>query len=138
MQARRIHPDAKLPERQTPCSAGYDISCVEGQTIAPRSRALFSTGLVLTVPQGTYGQIAPRSGLSTRGIDVGAGVIDRDYTGEVRVLLRNHSDAEVCIKAGDRIAQLIVKKIEFPQVQKALCLPEFTQRGQGGFGSTGA
>ena len=138
MQVRRIHPDAKLPERQTPGSAGYDIACVEGQTIAPRAHALFRTGLALRVPQGTYGQIAPRSGLSTRGIDVGAGVIDQDYTGEVRVLLRNHSDAEVCINAGDRIAQLIVKKIEFPQVQKVLRLPEWTQRGEGGFGSTGA
>lgn len=136
MDVKLIHPDAQMPNRQTPGSAGYDLCCIEGKALPPRSQGLLSTGLCLTVPEGTYGQIAPRSGLSMKGIDVGAGVIDRDYTGEIKVLLRNHSDVTVCVKPGDRIAQLIVKKIEVPEIHLVDSLQP-TDRGDGGFGSTG-
>lgn len=98
---------------------------------------LISTGLSLTVEDGCYGRIAPRSGLAAKHhIDVGAGVIDSDYSGEVMVLLFNHSEVAYTVKAGDRIAQLIIEKISQPCVVEVDTLPA-SGRGNHGFGSTG-
>jgi deoxyuridine 5'-triphosphate nucleotidohydrolase len=86
---------------------------------------------------GVYGRIAPRSGLASKFfIDVGAGVIDADYRGNVGVVLFNHSSVEFAISIGDRIAQLILEKIEVPEIECVERLTE-TNRGAGGFGSTG-
>ena len=95
------------------------------------------TDLSVSVPPGTYGRIAPRSGLALRcGVDVGAGVVDSDYRGPVGVILFNHSDTDFSISAGDRIAQLILEKIEQADVVETDELGS-TERGHGGFGSTG-
>jgi len=89
------------------------------------------------VPVGTYGRVAPRSGLASKFmIDTGAGVIDADYRGIVFVLLFNHSEKDFEVKQGDRVAQLIIEKIQTPDVQEVQDLEE-TLRGAGGFGSTG-
>ena len=89
------------------------------------------------MPRGTYGRIAPRSGLAAKhGVDVGAGVIDADYRGEVKILLINHSDVKFDIKKGDRIAQLVLERISLAELNEVSELEE-TQRGQKGFGSTG-
>lgn len=89
------------------------------------------------MPEGTYGRVAPRSGLAWKNfIDVGAGVIDQDYRGNVGVILFNHSDTPFEIKKGDRIAQLILERIVHPVVVEADTLSD-TDRGAGGFGSTG-
>lgn len=127
---------AVLPERKSGDAAGYDLCTTEQITLGPGERHLFPTGIGFTVPEGTYGQIAPRSGLSCKGILVGAGVIDRDYTGEVKVLLFNLGTDELVFHAGDRIAQLIVKHIDKPDIEEVESLEE-TERGVGGFGSTG-
>ena len=133
----KLDPNAILPERKSDGAAGYDICCLEKRVvIPPNSRKLISTGLSFTVPEGTYGQLAPRSGLSTMGVNIGAGIIDRDYTGEVKVLLFNHTLEKVYINEKDRIAQLIIKKIELPVVEEVDSL-ESTNRGNKGFGSTG-
>ena len=133
----KLDPNAILPERKSDGAAGYDICCLDKRVvIPPNSRKLISTGLSFTVPEGTYGQLAPRSGMSTMGVNVGAGVIDRDYTGEVKVLLFNHTPEKVYINEKDRIAQLIIKKIELPDVEEVDSL-ESTNRGNKGFGSTG-
>ena len=88
-------------------SAGYNLHSSEETVIAPHSRQLVATGIAITVPAGTYRRIAPRSGMSVKHcIDIGAGVIDEDYTGEVKVLLINHFDKDYQIRTGDRIAQL--------------------------------
>lgn len=99
---------------------------------------MVSTDISFTVPVGTYGRIAPRSGLAVKnGIQTGAGVVDRDYTGEVKVILFNHSQKDFAIKKGDRIAQLILERIvENAQVVVVDSLEE-SARGAGGFGSTG-
>ena len=105
--------------------------------IPSRGEGTVGTGLVVSLPPGTYARIAPRSGLAIRNfIDVWAGVVDSDYRGEIKVILFNHSAEDFAVQAGDRIAQLILEKIETPQVKKVAALDD-TDRGAGGFGSTG-
>jgi dUTP pyrophosphatase len=135
---KRLNEHATLPARGSPLAAGYDLSSSEDVSIPKGTRGLVGTGIAFTVPHETYGRIAPRSGLAVKkGIQVGAGVIDRDYTGEVKVVLFNHGDEDFVIKKGDRIAQLIIEKIEMPEV-KLVDELLVTERGEGGFGSTGA
>ena len=134
---KRLNEHATLPARGSPLAAGYDLTSSEDVSIPKGTRGLVGTGIAFTVPHQTYGRIAPRSGLAVKkGIQVGAGVIDRDYTGEVKVVLFNHGDEDFEIKKGDRIAQLIIEKIEMPEV-KLVDELLVTQRGEGGFGSTG-
>jgi len=98
---------------------------------------LVKTDIQVKVPEGTYGRVAPRSGLALKNkIDVGAGVIDRDYRGNVGVILFNLSDEDFQVSPGDRVAQLICEKIEYPEVEELENLDD-TDRGEGGFGSTG-
>jgi dUTP pyrophosphatase len=104
--------------------------------IPAHNRSLVRLGIKIALPIGTYGQIAPRSGLSVKGIDIGAGVIDSDYRGELQVVVINHTNQPFNVNAGDRIAQLIVKKIAFPTLVRTLDLDK-TFRGASGFGSTG-
>lgn len=91
----------------------------------------------MACPEGTYGRIAPRSGLASKHfIDTGAGVIDSDYCGEVKVLLFNHASDDFPIKRGDRVAQLVLERIYTPEIIEVTDLEE-SVRGAGGFGSTG-
>lgn len=112
-------------------SSAYD-------TVVPaRGKALVKTDIQIEVPEGTYGRVAPRSGLAWKNfIDVGAGVIDQDYRGNVGVILFNHSETDFEVKKGDRIAQLILERIIHPVVIEVDTLTD-TDRGAGGFGSTG-
>jgi dUTP pyrophosphatase len=129
--------DAIPPKRAEEGAAGYDIYSLEDTWISAKSKVIIKTGVALTVPVGTYGRIAPRSGLAAKhGIDVGAGVIDRSYTGEIRVILFNHGYSDYHISKGDRIAQLILEKIKTPGVQIVQELPT-SSRGSSGFGSSG-
>ena len=131
---------ATMPERKTPQSAGYDLVANTEARIPARGRGLVATGLILAVPEGYYGRIASRSGLSLKnGIEVGAGVIDSDYRGEIKVLLYNHSDVEFIVTLGDRISQLILEKIATPDLVRVERQNELagTTRGVEGFGSTG-
>ena len=126
---------AVLPKHGTEDAAGLDLSSVAEKTIPAGEYALVSTGLAVELPKESYGRIAGRSGLAVRGIDVGAGVIDRDYRGEVRVLIRNHSNVDYKVFVGDRIAQLIVEKVVNVKVNEVQSLSS-TKRGVAGFGST--
>ena len=100
-------------------------------------KVIVQTDLAVAIPAGHYGRVAPRSGLAVKHfIDVGAGVIDSDYRGAVGVVLFNHSADDFHIKHGDRIAQLIIEKISTPAVVEVDDL-DATERGAGGFGSTG-
>jgi dUTP pyrophosphatase len=132
---------AKLPSRGSPGAAGYDIYAANPEPIVIRrqtGRTLIPTGIQVVLPPGTYGRVAPRSGLAVKkGIIVGAGVIDIDYTGEVKVLLFNQGDEDFTVTAGDRIAQLVIERILTPEVVELGHVSD-TQRGSGGFGSTGA
>lgn len=101
-------------------------------------RTLVRTGVTVELPEGTYGRVTSRSGLSlNHGIEVGAGTIDRDYKGEIRVLLYNHSNEDFVVKPYDRCAQLIIERIRNPVMKIANSQPKKTERGESSFGSTG-
>jgi len=107
------------------------------KVIPARGKALIDTQLSVAVPLGTYGRVAPRSGLASKFmIDTGAGVIDADYRGVLFVLLFNHSEVDFTVEEGDRVAQLVIEKIETPSVVEVDDL-EATLRGENGSGSTG-
>lgn len=126
-----------LPKYAHKGDAGADLRAAEPKIIAPRSRELIATGISLELPVGYVGLIWPRSGLAVkRGLDCGAGVIDSHYRGEIKVLLFNHSDTEIQIQSGDRIAQLIIQKVETVEFKFSDRLSE-TARNTSGFGSTG-
>ena len=117
-------------------AAGHDIYAREEGSIPAKGQVLVRTGIAIGLPKGTYGRIAARSGMASKnGIAVGGGVIDADYTGEVKVILQNHGKEEYQFKAGDRIAQLIVDKIQLDEAMEIDELDE-TERGTKGFGST--
>jgi len=137
MEVVRLNTQAILPIRATTGSAGYDLTAIRDDVIEPGSRKLLPIGVAIKLPEGVYGRIAPRSGLAVKkGIQVGAGVIDPDYTGEIHVLLFNHGTEPFEIHSGDRIAQLILERFEFHEVIQVDSLTQ-TTRGAGGFGSTG-
>lgn len=131
--------NATLPTKGSALAAGYDLYSSEEATIPGQGQGLVGTDVSIIVPIGTYGRVAPRSGLAVKhGISTGAGVIDADYRGEVKVVLFNHSKKDFEIKKGDRIAQLVLEQIinaEIVEIQEAEL--EGTARGAGGFGSTG-
>jgi dUTP pyrophosphatase len=135
---KKLSFDARLPTRGSDGAVGYDLYSSEDATVPCQAgRALVSTGIALSIPDGLYGRVAPRSGLAVKHcINVGAGVIDPDYTGEVKVVLFNHGTEDFEIKKGDRIAQLVLERCETPMI-KEIGLLEETLRGDGGFGSTG-
>ena len=126
-----------IPERASKGAAGYDIYADQSGFIIGGGRLTVSTGWAMEMPDGYYAEIRPRSGLAVKhGIDTLAGVIDSDYRGEVKVILINHSDSTFVIKAGERIAQLVFRKHETPNIMLVDELSE-SVRGAGAFGSTG-
>jgi dUTP pyrophosphatase len=135
------HSRFAFPEYQTPLSAGLDIraNIDESITLGPLERAMIPTGLFVELPEGYEMQIRPRSGLAAKhGITVlnSPGTIDADYRGEIKVILVNLSNNPFTIEAGERIAQMIVARYE--QVEwEAVEELGTTERGAGGFGSTG-
>ena len=134
---KRLDPGATLPTRGSSQAAGLDIFSIQEVIIEPRQRSLVRTGLAVAIPDGHYGRIAPRSGLATKkGLDVLAGVIDSDYRGEVRCLLYNSGDEAIHLPAQSKICQLIIEKIITPSAVWSDEISD-TDRGSGGFGSTG-
>ena len=138
MKIKLLVEGAKTPFRANKTDAGADICSVEDAIITPLERKAIGTGISIEIPEGYYGRIAPRSGLAYKnGIDVLAGVVDSSYRGEIKVILFN-TDKENSfeIKKGERIAQLIIEdhfNFEFDVVEELA----YTERGSGGFGSTG-
>jgi len=135
---KRLVQDATIPTRGSSGAVGYDLYSVDEVVVSPSQRALVGTGVAVILPMNVYGRVAPRSGLAVKhGIQVGAGVVDPDYRGEIKVVLFNQGDKHFEIKKGDRIAQLVLERCETPDVREIESLDE-TDRGSGGFGSTGA
>lgn len=138
LQVQKVTPNAILPSRATEGSVGYDLFASGPVIVDPYGgRARVPTGLIIIIPNGHYGRIAPRSGLTVRhGIHVGAGVIDPDYRGLIEVVLFNLGEEEFHIKTGDKIAQLILEKVSILPIVEVDKVDE-TTRGEGGFGSSG-
>ena len=150
IMAKRLHPNAVLPAYQTDGAAGLDLCACNNAghgrdpteipfTLFPNERALIGTGIALTIPPGYEGQIRPRSGLAVKhGITVlnSPGTIDADYRGEIKVLLINLGQEAVTVQPGDRIAQLVIARVEQAVLREVEVLDE-TARGEGGFGHTG-
>ncbi|UCD12093.1 MAG: dUTP diphosphatase [Nitrospinaceae bacterium] len=127
----------RLPAYQHAGDAGADLLAARPAVIPPRGRALVETGIRLELPEGHVGLIWPRSGLAVKkGIDCGAGVVDSHYRGEIKVLLFNHTDEAFHVEPGDRIAQILIQKVETVEFIAVDSLGS-TARGAGGFGSTG-
>ena len=127
-----------LPVRGSARVAGYDLCAANSCVIPSWCRGTIETGLAVSLPQGTYAQIAPRSGLAIQNfINIGTGVVDSDYQGKIKVvLLFNHSIKDFAIQASDRIPQLILESIDTPQVKKVAALDD-TDHRVGVFGSIG-
>jgi dUTP pyrophosphatase len=136
MNVKITQPNALLPKRSDAFAAGYDLYSCETKTISPWSRSLINTGIAMEIPPTYYGRIAPRSSLALKNIDIGAGVIDSNYRGDVKVLLINSSDKAFEVTEQSRIAQIIFERHYVFDMNKVNSLNE-TCRGEKGFGSTG-
>jgi len=140
LQVRRLDDRAKLPTRAYPGDAGLDLYSLEEATLSPGERATIGTGIAIEIPDGQAGLVLPRSGLAARhGIALvnAPGLIDSGYRGEIRVLLLNTDRYEpFTVAGGERIAQLILVRIETPEVIEVGELA-VSERGGGGFGSSG-
>ena len=140
IEIHKLTDNAVIPKYAKEGDAGADLVSIEDVTLHPKQRILVATGLSMAIPMGYVGLIHPRSGLAfNKGLTVlnSPGTIDAGYRGEVKVLLINHSQYEpVTIQKGERIAQLIIQKVEFADFKEVDALSE-TERGEGGFGSTG-
>ena len=142
MQVKIVNKSAfPLPQYATALSAGMDLKAdlEEPVTLGPLGRAMIPTGLFIELPEGFEAQIRPRSGLAAKhGITVlnTPGTIDADYRGEIKVILVNLSDEPFTVNPGERIAQMVVARHEKVEWDEAARLGE-TERGEGGFGSTG-
>ena len=135
----RVDAALPLPAYARPDDAGLDLCAAEPVTLAPGARALVPTGIALAIPPGFAGFVLPRSGLALRhGVTVlnTPGLVDAGYRGEIKVLLVNHGDAPVSLSRGERVAQLVVQRVERVALAPVAELPE-SARGAGGFGSTG-
>jgi dUTP pyrophosphatase len=140
LAVRRLRDDARLPTRAHDDDAGLDLYSVEAVTLAPGERALVATGIAIELPERHAGLVVPRSGLAIRhGISVvnGPGLIDPGYRGELKVVLLNTDrEASFSVEPGDRIAQLVITRVETPDIVEVEEL-EPSRRGDGGFGSSG-
>lgn len=136
----RLDPDVPVPSYARTGDAGADLTTTRDVVLQPGERTVVGTGVALALPEGYAGFVHPRSGLASRaglGIVNAPGTVDAGYRGEVQVCLINHDPAEpVTIARGERIAQLVVQRVEHAVFEEVAELPE-SQRGAGGYGSTG-
>lgn len=139
---RLLSGKARPPVKASREAAGFDLSSAVDCVIPSGTRALVSTDLSITVPEGTYGRLASRSGLALNHcIDVAAGVVDRDFRGNVGVVLVNSSPQPFVVRAGDRVAQLVCERVSYPALVEAgtasAAVVPTGERNDSGFGSTG-
>lgn len=140
MKVKKLVDDAVIPQRAHHDDAGVDLSAIEPVTLRPGRRALVGTGIAIALPAGTVGLVHPRSGLAfKKGLSIvnAPGTVDAGYRGEIKVCLINlDPEEDIVIAKGDRIAQLVVQKVELTPFEEVDSLDE-TERGEGGHGSTG-
>lgn len=126
---------AYIPERAHPADAGYDLRSRDDRWVHPGQHSVFDTGVHVEIPIGFVGMLTSKSGLMGKGL-TSRGTIDAEYTGPIRVVLYNHGEDGYLVRKGDKISQLVVMPIATPEIEIVQALDE-TERGSGGFGSTG-
>ena len=138
LKIKLLRPGARLPERATPGSSGLDLyACLDAPVELGPDVKLVPTGIAIEAPEGYDLQVRPRSGLGRRGVDLIFGTLDSDYRGEVFVSMRTFgSTASFRVEHGDRIAQLVVSRVEYVTLEQVEELSD-SVRGDGGHGSTG-
>lgn len=137
VKIKLLSEDAVFPTKATAGSAGHDLRCIESFNLPSRERKKIHTGISIEIPAEHYGRIAPKSGLALKdGIQILGGVIDSDYRGEIMVILYNSSEINRFFEKHDMIAQIIIERINTSNFVLDDQLG-MTQRGEGGFGSTG-
>ena len=138
IQIKKLSDKAKIPTQGSKYAAGYDLYAAEEVLVNTMGRKLVKTNISISIPEGYYGRIAPRSGLAYKnGIDVLAGVIDSDYRGDIGVILLNTDhNLDFEVNVGNRIAQIIIEKCHSVNWETVETL-DATVRSEGGFGSSG-
>ena len=139
IEFKALHPDAVRPEIKTIGSSGADVRSVERVELSPGEFRIINLGFSVAIPKGYEIQVRPRSGLAARhGVTVlnAPGTVDSDYRGEMKVILINHGPRTFSVNPGDRIAQIVLAKVERAHYEEVVQLDD-TARGVGGFGSTG-
>lgn len=144
MQFKKLHESATLPSHGRRGDVGYDLYATEGVALLPGEQKTIGTGLAVAIPIGCYGRIAERSGLAAKGLSIGGGVIDPNYRGEIRIIVRhlgfvidgNFNREPIVIPVGQAIAQLILERVGEEDTEWVDELGE-TERGIQGFGSSG-
>lgn len=136
LRVKRLDAGAVLPVREEG-SIGYDLFSNEYTVVPAKGKALIGTGIAVAIPMGHYGRIAPRSSVGWKfHTDIGCGVVDPSYTGEIKVVIFNHAEEDFVVEKGLKIAQLILERASTFPIEEVEELDE-TNRGEGGFGSTG-
>lgn len=140
--------DAKTPTRAFPTDAGWDLFCLEDFSVVPNyipgygedldsnTPTLVDTGISIAIPEGYYGRVAEKSGLAAKGVEVKGGVIDSAFRDSIKVIMVNATAHTIDFERGQKIAQLIIQPINMDELEEVDSLEE-TDRGSGGFGSTG-
>lgn len=137
IKIKKINPEAKTSSYANTRDAGMDFYSVIDITILPNERVACDTGIAMAIPAGYVGLIWDKSGVAFKGgIKTMGGVIDSSYRGEIKIILTNLSDKEYVIRKGDKVAQMLIQKVESPSIEEVEVLDD-TERGEGGFGSTG-
>ena len=136
LRYQKLSKHTTAPTRATAGSIGYDLYSTVGITLSAVCCVLVPTDIALQCPKGVYPGVGSRSSMACRFTDVGAGVVDIDYTGNVKVVMMNHSDQDIEVSQGQRIAQFVLTSYEVPETVEVQSFKP-TERGAGGFGSTG-
>ena len=137
IRVKKLSDTATIPTRGSEVAAGWDLYASQEVVVPARGKAIITTDIAIAIPVGFYGRVAPRSGMAwKKHTDIGAGVIDADYRGPVGVVMFNHSDEDLQIEVGDRVAQLVIEQISMAPLTEVDSLDD-TERGEGGYGSTG-
>lgn len=137
LKYKKLTNNAFAPSKGSLVAAGFDLRSANNYKIEAHNKQIIFTDLQIELPTGCYGRIAPRSSLAANHfIDIGAGVIDADYRGNIGIVMFNHSNVDYFVSRGDKVAQLICQKIYYPELLEVSQLSQ-SQRGTSGFGSTG-
>ncbi|PIN73897.1 dUTP diphosphatase [Candidatus Woesearchaeota archaeon CG10_big_fil_rev_8_21_14_0_10_45_16] len=137
LKIKKLHPDAVLPAYANPGDAGMDLYANETVEVKPQQRYLVSTGISMAIPHGYVGLIWDKSGIAAKtGLKTMGGVVDSSYRGEVKIIVHNLSQESYLVEKGKKVAQMLIQPVEQRAIVEVDLLEE-TQRGDGGFGSTG-